>query len=125
MKSLIFTLILTVLFIGSADLALASGDCPDGTPEGTVCLKNPLGKGRTEATDIIGVLIRGVLTILGSVSLLMLVWGGFQWLTSAGNTEKVEKGTSTMVWAVIGVIIVLSSYILVSTLTNFLSKGTP
>jgi hypothetical protein len=87
---------------------------------GSVCLDNPLGD-KVDATEIIGGVIRVSLGILGSVSLLMLVWGGFQWLTSAGNTEKIEKGTNTMIWAVIGVLVVLSSYILVSNLTEILT----
>ncbi|MFA6105555.1 MAG: pilin [Patescibacteria group bacterium] len=89
---------------------------------GDVCLDNPLGS-KVDATVIIGTIIKGALGILGSLALLMLIWGGFQWMTSAGNTEKVEKGTSTMLWAIIGVVLVLSSYILVNTLTTVLSTG--
>ena len=51
----------------------------------------------------------------------MLVWGGFEWLTSAGNDEKVKSGTQTMVWAVIGVILVFASYLLLSTFTDYLT----
>ena len=122
MKKVYFLLILGVLWVSFFGVTHAQTN--NTCEEGKICLKNPLGN-RTSATEIIGVLIRGAMGIMGSITLLMLVWGGFQWLTSAGNTEKVEKGTSTMVWAVVGVIIVLSSYILVSTLTNFLSTGTP
>lgn len=93
-----------------------------------VCLDNPLGKpgnplANTNASELIGTIIKGILTVLGSVSLFMMVWGGFQWLTSAGNTEKVEKGTKTMMWAVIGVVVVLASYVLVNTLTTVLSSS--
>lgn len=99
-----------------------AADCSDpNLPKGTVCLDNPLGKGVVDARQIIGIVIKGVLGIIGSISLLMMVWGGFQWLTSAGNQEKVKAGTQTMVWAVIGVLLVFSSFILVNALTDYLS----
>ena len=91
--------------------------------KGDVCLDNPLKGNVTDAREIIGNIIRVALGLLGSLALLMLVWGGFQWMTSAGNSEKVEKGTTTMIWALIGVVLVLSSYLLVETLTRVLSTG--
>jgi hypothetical protein len=53
----------------------------------------------------------------------MLVWGGFQWLTSAGNDEKVHQGTQTMLWAIIGLAVVFGSYVLVTTYIQFLTGG--
>lgn len=90
-------------------------------PAGSVCLENPLVGEPTDARVIIGTIIKGALAVLGSFTLLMLIWGGFQWLTSAGNEEKVKKGSSTMLWALIGIAVIFSAYILVSTLTNLLS----
>lgn len=87
-------------------------------------LENPLGigqKGTTEVTDLINTIIKAALGIIGGLTLLMFVWGGFEWLTSAGNPEKVSAGSQTMIWAVIGVILVLASYILLSTFLEYLS----
>lgn len=87
-------------------------------------LENPLGtgqKGTTEVTDLINIIIKAALGIIGGLTLLMFVWGGFQWLTSAGNPEKVSAGSQTMIWAVIGVVVVLASYILLSTFLEYLS----
>ena len=117
MKTLI---ILVLLFFPIMTLAA----CPPGTAPGTVCLENPLVGDPTSASKIIGTVIKGVLGILGSITLLMLIWGGFQWLTSAGNSERVEKGSKTMLWALIGTVVIFSAYILISTLTNLLSGQT-
>ncbi len=110
-------LILALVFFPIVALAAPTPPCPAGS----VCLENPLVGDPTSASKIIGTIIKGVLGILGSLTLLMLIWGGFQWLTSAGNSEKVEKGTKTMLWAIVGVAVVLSAYILISALTNLLS----
>ena len=96
---------------------------PNSIGQEICSLENPIGigaKGTTEVSGIINVVIKAALGIIGAVTLLMFVWGGFQWLTSAGNPEKVAAGTQTMIWAVIGVFLVLSSYILLSTFLSFL-----
>lgn len=96
--------------------AATSTDCP---PKAT-CLENPLGQ-KIEAEDIIGTIIKGSLGVVGALALLMMVWGGFQWLISAGNSEKIEAGSKTMLWAAIGVFLVFASYLILSTFTNLLT----
>mgnify|MGYP001574851590 CR=1 FL=1 len=112
--------ILILLFLPVMTLA-AEPPCPPDK----VCLENPLvdskGNDVTNAKVLIGTIIKGVLGVLGSITLLMLVWGGFQWLTSAGSEEKVKSGTQTMIWALVGVVVIFSAYILINTLTNLLS----
>lgn len=121
MKNLYYLPVLMIVGFALVSPVFAAS-CPGGSPEGAVCLDNPLGN-KTEATQVIGRIIQGALGVLGSLALLMLIWGGFQWLTSAGNTEKIEKGTSTMLWAIIGVIVVMSSFILVQTVIRVLTEG--
>jgi len=81
----------------------------------TVKLENPIEK--KFATDnpaqIIGYVIQALLGVIGGVALVMMVYGGFQWLTAAGNEEKIKSGTQTMIWSAIGLILVFSSYLLV------------
>jgi len=99
--------------------------CPSGKGE-CIALENPIGQGPSGTTDVtvlIGTIIKAALGIIGSLTLLMLVWGGFQWLTSAGNPEKVKKGSQTMVWAIIGVVLVFASYLILTTYLNYLTGG--
>jgi hypothetical protein len=74
-------------------------------------LPNPLGI--TDVNALIARVINFVLSLVGSVSLLMFVYGGLTWMTSAGSSEKIKKGRDIIVWSVIGLAIVFSSYILV------------
>ena len=80
--------------------------------------KNPIGA--TTPTVIIAGVIGKVLGIMGSVTLLVFVYGGFQWLTSAGNQEKVGKGSKTMLYAAIGLAVIFSSYAMLNLLIKFL-----
>jgi hypothetical protein len=116
--------LLALLIFLSLPITVLAASTQLKCPENKVCLENPLG-GNYEFTDIAGTIIKGLMGIIGSLTLLMFVWGGFQWLTSAGNAEKVEAGSKTMIWAVIGVLLVFSSYFLISTFTTFLSTGKP
>lgn len=47
------------------------------------------------------------------IAVLALGWGGFQIMTAAGNAGKAEEGISVMKVTVIGIVIMLSSYLVV------------
>lgn len=83
----------------------------------TVQLENPIGAG-TDINTILGNGIKVALGIVGSLSLLVFVYGGFLWLTSAGSSEKVKKGWDTMIYAVIGLFVIFSSYAILNTVLN-------
>ncbi|MBI5794431.1 hypothetical protein HZA87_05145 [Candidatus Uhrbacteria bacterium] len=85
-------------------------------------LTNPLGT--TDITVIIARLIQAILGITGAVALLMFIWGGFQWLISGGSPEKVKKGKETLIWAVIGLAVIVGAYMLVSAVVSALESGT-
>lgn len=87
------------------------------TPE-TIKLENPLGQGRTEIAEIVGSAINKVMGVMGSLALVVFVYGGFRWLTAAGNAESVEAGTGAMVWATIGIFIIFASYAILQLVFN-------
>jgi hypothetical protein len=68
--------------------------------------------------EIFGNGIKVTTGIMGSLALLVFVYGGAVWLTSAGNPEKVKKGTAAMVWAVLGIVVIFSSYAIINLVLN-------
>lgn len=56
---------------------------------------------------------RWILGIVGSLSLVMFIYGGFMFLISAGSSESVTKAKQIIVAAVIGLAIVFSSYLII------------
>lgn len=94
--------------------------CPDGRGTCTLIV-NPLESRGTDIFKQVGGLVGYILLLIGSITLLMVVWGAFQWLTAAGNAEKIEQGSKTMVWAMIGVFAVFISYFLLSTYIDYLT----
>ncbi len=63
---------------------------------------------------VLGSVIKTALGIVGSLALLMAVWGGFLWLTSMGNESKVETGKKTLIWSVLGLVLIFGAYALTS-----------
>jgi len=55
-----------------------------------------------------------ILGIVGSLALLFFVYGGITFLTSAGSAERIAQGKRTLIAAVIGIAIVMGSYVVIN-----------
>jgi hypothetical protein len=86
-------------------------------------LENPLKFENTE--DLLVSIINWFLALAGTVAVLFTIYGGFLYITSAGDPEKSKKATSTIRNAVIGLAVIILSYLIVATVVNILSGETP
>jgi len=43
------------------------------------------------------------------------------WMTAAGNPEKIKKASNILLWSGLGVMAILSSYLIVTAVFNFLT----
>lgn len=71
------------------------------------------------------VIIQWVLSLVGVLFLILMIWGGFSWMTSGGNQEQIKKARRTVTSAAIGLIIVLSAYALTVYIGGILSATSP
>jgi len=55
-----------------------------------------------------------ILGIVGSLALLMFVYGGITLMISGGNSEKVTQGRQIIIGAVVGLAIVFASYMIIT-----------
>lgn len=60
--------------------------------------------------DIIGNVIKVLLSVLGIVFVVLVVYAGFLYLTSAGEDEKVKKAKKLLSQSVIGLVIIVAAY---------------
>lgn len=116
--------------ISSLGLAALGWLAPFMMRAATDTLAPPFGSSTTqqEPVLIIATIIQVLLGFVGAATLLVFIWGGFNLIFSGGEAEKINKARSTLVWAVIGLAIILSSYaILQYTFSAFLiaSGGNP
>ena len=57
-------------------------------------------------------LINIILGFLGILSVVLVLFGGFKWMTAAGNDDQVASAKKLLISAVIGLVIILSAYAL-------------
>lgn len=88
------------------------------------CLENPLA---VESIPIsIGMALRGLLSVIGTIALIMFMYGGVLWMTAFGEEQKIKRGWDTMIWSSIGLAVIFGSYISVSFLfTGILGTAPP
>lgn len=77
----------------------------------------------TSVTGLITTVINWLLALAGLVAVLFLIIGGFWYITSAGNEETAEKGKNTVINALIGIVIIVLSYVIVQVIANLVSNN--
>jgi hypothetical protein len=78
----------------------------------------------------LGTGISWIITALGVVAVLaalfFLLWGGIKWITSGGDKEKVDGARKTVIYAIIGLIVVILSVLIINTVSDlFFGSNTP
>ena len=83
-------------------------------------LPDPMGVGgatpvssQAAAQTVIARLINYVLGFIGSIALIMFIYGGIIWMTAAGSADKVKKGKNIIVWSALGLAVIFMAYIVV------------
>jgi len=66
--------------------------------------------GGTSPATIIGQVVGALLTFTGVVFFILMIYGGFLWMTARGNEQQVEKAKDLITAAIVGLIIVISAY---------------
>jgi len=108
---LINTLFFLFLFITPVYSDNGAGDATGVGQGGTTDLPNPLET--KSVPELIGRVINGVLGVVGSLALVIFIYGGFVWMTAAGNTERITKGKNILIWATLGLVVIFASYAIV------------
>lgn len=66
--------------------------------------------GSRDLRQTIGGVVNIILGFLGILTTLIILLGGFKWMTSQGNTEKVDEAKKLIGAGVVGLVIVLTAY---------------
>lgn len=72
----------------------------------------------TIKTDV----INWVSATAGVIAFIFVIYGGFQYLTSGGNSEQAKKGGQTFVNAFLGLVIVVLAYGITTYVISILSN---
>lgn len=82
-------------------------------------------KGASSATVFASVktVITALLSVIGVLFLILMIYGGFLWMTDRGNEAQVKKAQKLIEAAVIGIIIVASAYAITQFVNAYIIKG--
>ena len=68
------------------------------------------GLGTKDIREGIMTIVNVLLAFLGVIAILIILYGGFVWLTSGGNEEKVSQAKKIIAAGIIGLIIIFCAY---------------
>jgi len=69
-------------------------------------------------------IIQPVIGLTGLVFLVLTVYAGMMWMTSAGDSKRIEKAKGILVASVVGAVIIASAYVIVNTVITSLTSPT-
>ena len=102
----------------------ASGNpAQDGLRDIGAAFPDGAKQGKT-VQEIIKIVINWSLYLAAIISVIFIIIGGFLYITSAGNETQAGKGRATLKNALIGLTLVILSYIIVQIVYNFLTNKT-
>ena len=111
-KKILFTIFILSLVLGMANFV--SADDLTNAFDSNYLQKTGGTAGydtsQTDPNPIISTVITIALSFLAVIFLILMVYGGFLWMTDRGNTEQVEKAKKLITAAIIGLIIVVAAY---------------
>lgn len=80
--------------------------------------------GTTPMVTLIGNIINVVMGLLGVVAVLVILYGGFMWMTAAGNEEKVGKANKLIIAGIIGLVVIFAAFAIASFVISNLGAQT-
>ena len=100
-----------------------------GTFEWTgACVGGSVSPGGTDKQDVATIqgfecLIANVLTVfialIGLAAFVMIIIASFRYMLSGGNTKGTEQARSTVTYAIVGIVVALSAFIILNVLSAF------
>lgn len=113
MKKIFFILVSFTSFLSLAYAAAPTIECGDlpGCGGGSV-------SGRNAPITFIGNLIAEVIKYVAVIAVIALMIAGIRYLLSAGDEEKTNKAKTTIIWALVWVLLSISSWYIINLINN-------
>lgn len=120
-QTLIFAaLLLVALAAAHTSFAASSLISPTDAPS---AITGATG-GETDFKALAQTILDYFLGFLGFLSIIMIIYGGILYVTSAGNDTNVEKAKKILLYAIVGIILILLSVAIVNTVLGAASSST-
>ena len=84
----------------------------------TACENTASADTQTNVNNIVNTIINVFSWLVGIVAVIMVIFGGFRYITAAGDTTKTKTAKDTILFALIGIIIVALAQTIVKYVLN-------
>ena len=72
---------------------------------------------------VITTITNTLLFIIGALAVIMIIWGGIRYATSAGNSSSVTTAKNTILYAIVGLVIAFLAFAAVNFVLGSLAPG--
>ena len=121
-KSIISIAIMTCAVFGASVLSTASlsGSVSAQVSKGidTATTSEMKGKSIDGDDGLIKTVVNVLLWAVGILSVIMIIFSGLRYITSAGDASKTKSAQSTLIYSVVGLIVAIMAYAIVNMVTN-------
>lgn len=127
MKKIFTSLVIITLLFTSLNFVLAFNfESESGTLVSGYHMGYDVGSGGKTIEGTIALVIKIILSLLGVIFFVLLIYGGFLWMTSRGNEQEITRAKNIMKNSIIGLVIVIAAYAITSIVWEIaLPKSTP
>jgi len=107
---------------------MALADCanPSSTKEAVKCGGNKAAGQSNKDPNSLDIVIKRILnifsTVVGLAAVIMIIYGGFRYITSGGDSTKVGSAKNTLIYAVIGLAIAALAQVIARFVLNEVTK---
>ena len=116
-----------LLVVPTVALAVA----PAASAEGDFTLKGGVGSAQgtgvdqvsTDPESLVKQFVNIFLFAVGALSVIMLIWGGIRYTTSAGDSNKVTAAKNTVLYAIVGLVVAILAYAIVNMVIGKIASG--
>ncbi len=90
-------------------------------------ISNTIGLTASDPREVAARIINVLLGFLGIIAVVIVLYGGFMWMTAAGNEERISKAKQILTAGIIGLVIIIMAWAIASyvvrTLINVTNTG--
>ena len=111
-------IVTNVLLLQASVIATSTINCDDSNiPEAVKAASGCNGSGNELPNSIITI-INSIIGVLSIVAVIFIIYGGVQYMTSAGDASKAKKAKDTILYACIGLIVCALAFAIVNFAIN-------